>query len=267
LPDADGRGRDDLDLLAAAAAEAAEVALGWFRRDPQVWIKDNASPVSEADIAVDRMLHARLLGARPGYGWLSEETDDNAARLGAARLFVVDPIDGTRGFLAGSDEWTISLAIVEAGRPVVAALIQPTTGQLFTAVAGRGAQRDGDSLALPMAAPAGAPRAAGPSSLRGRLEADAGVSFRGGYVASLALRIAMVADGRLDLAVAKANARDWDIAAADLILTEAGGALVGPGALTLAYNRPDTRHPVLAAGRPALARTAIDLIAPTGAPH
>jgi myo-inositol-1(or 4)-monophosphatase len=266
LPVADPSRRDDLDLLTAAAEEASALALGFFRRDPRSWLKNNVSPVSEADMAVDHYLRARLTGARPGYGWLSEETEDAADRLSLKRVFVVDPIDGTRGFLAGSDEWTVSLAIVEEGSPVVAALSQPVTGTLHTAIVGAGAHRDGVALRMPPEGPSSEVRAAGPRSMRTMLGREQGIAFRSGHVASLALRIAMVADGRLDLALAKANAHDWDVAAADLIVREAGGVLLAPGGRTLVYNRPDPRHPILAAGSPALARTAIDLVAAADAP-
>jgi myo-inositol-1(or 4)-monophosphatase len=265
LPDADASRHDDLSLLTEAAGRAADLAMGFFRRDPQVWLKGNSSPVSEADYAVDRFLKAELTAARPGYGWLSEETEDAAHRLDLRRVFVVDPIDGTRGFLAGSNEWTISLALVEDGQPVVAALVQPTTGTLFSAVAGSGAWRNGTTLAMGPAPSFARARVAGPSAFCTAISRHQGTGRRGGYVASLALRIAMVADGRLDLALAKANAHDWDVAAADLILAEAGGALIGPGGTPLAYNRRDTRHPVLAAGPPALSRQAIDIVAPTPA--
>jgi myo-inositol-1(or 4)-monophosphatase len=265
LPDADALSRADLDLLSTAAAEAGTLALGWFRRDPRVWTKGNASPVSEADLAVDAFLRDRLTAARPDYGWLSEETEDDRARLATRRLFVVDPIDGTRGFLAGSDEWTVSLAVVEDGRPAVAVLVQPSTGRTWTARTGAGAHLDGDRLAVAPPPPIGAARATGPSSMRGRFEEATGAGFRGGPIASLALRIAMVADGRLDLAFAKPNAHDWDIAAADLILTEAGGVLIDPAGERLAYNRPDPRHPALVAAAPALARSAADLVAPARA--
>lgn len=260
MPAPDDASRDDLALIADAADKAAAIAMGYFRRDPKVWMKGGTSPVSEADFAVDRFLRETLTAARPDYGWLSEETEDGDDRLSRSRLFVVDPIDGTRGFLAGSEEWTVSLAVVDGGRPVAAALVQPVAGVVFTALAGAGAERDGRAMTIPVPDLSG-PRAAGPSALCSMLRDEWG-GCSGGYVASLALRIAMVADGRLDLALAKANARDWDLAAADLILAEAGGVLVGPGGLPLRYNRRDTRHPVLAAAHPLLARRAIDLVAP-----
>lgn len=243
MPGADA---DDLKLLEDAAAEAAALALGYFRRDPRVWHKANASPVSEADLAVDRLLRERLTGSRSGYGWLSEETEDDPARLDTARLFVVDPIDGTRGFLAGSDEWTVSLAVVEAGRPVAAALVQPVGGHVWTATAGGGAFLDGRRLAVKPATPGAGLRVAGPSTFFAAL-APAGPLAGRAYVASLALRVAMVADGRLDVALAKPNAHDWDIAAADLILAEAGGSLVDTEGRPCRYNRPEPRHGALLA--------------------
>jgi myo-inositol-1(or 4)-monophosphatase len=257
LPDA-----DDLALLSAAAHRAGDIALGYFRRDPKVWQKANASPVSEADLAVDRHLRETLLEARPDYGWLSEETEDNAGRLAAKRLFVVDPIDGTRGFLAGADDWTVSLAIVEAGRPTVAVLYQPVADRLHAARASGGAILDGRPLRVRDDASPREARVAGPAGLITRLRAAEPSLRPGGFIASLALRIAMVADGRLDIALAKAHAHDWDIAAADLILAEAGGTLTGVGGEAIVYNRPSAEHPALIGTRRGLGTWVTDHLRP-----
>ncbi|MGB3280066.1 MAG: inositol monophosphatase family protein, partial [Pseudorhodobacter sp.] len=107
----------DLDLLVSAALEAGSIALRYFKREPQTWEKgDGAGPVTEADLAVNTMLAQRLRAARPGYGWLSEETPDNTARLAARRVFIIDPIDGTRAFIDGQDSFAHSLAIAEDGK-------------------------------------------------------------------------------------------------------------------------------------------------------
>lgn len=265
MPAVDQDRASDLELLTGAAEAAADLALGYFRRDPQVWHKENASPVSEADYAVDSLLKARLTAARPDYGWLSEETEDDPSRLDRRRVFVVDPIDGTRGFLAGSDEWTISLAIVDSGRPVVAALIQPATAKLFTAVLREGAWIGGRPLALTRTPPLDGALTAGPAALTTRLRREVRSIRDGGYVASLALRIAMVAEGSLDLAMAKANASDWDIAAADLVLSEAGGVLMAADGRPPVYNRPNPKHSILAAAHPALAAEVTRLVAPSPA--
>jgi len=249
LPDARPSAHDrlDLDLLRQAGAEAGRIALGYFRRDPQVWMKGGTSPVSEADYAVDRFLRDTLLEARPDYGWLSEETVDTAERLGRRRTFVVDPIDGTRGFLAGSDVWCVSMAVVEDGRAVAGVLDCPARGEVFSAQLGGGSHKNGKPLAVE--AVGERPRIAGPRVLVDRLPPPVRDSVtRVTYVPSLAYRIAMIADGTLDATFVKANARDWDLAAADLVLSEAGGALRRTDGQAPRYCGTDTIHGLLVAG-------------------
>lgn len=249
----------DLALLQRAGEEGARLALSYFRRNPQVWEKEGGSPVSEADFAVDKRLGELLLAERSGYGWLSEETADSEARLGRERAFVVDPIDGTRAFLLGSKEWTISLAVVEAGRPVVAVLVAPALGITFHGVIGEGAYAAGQRLAagtrevLTDARFASSRRYASAVEARGR-----GQKPR--FVASLAYRIALVASGEVDVAIAKSNARDWDLAAADLLVHEAGARLAPLGGGKLRYNQRDTTHPTLIAANPALLRDVVELV-------
>src|SRR5215813_1983223 len=125
--------------LADAVREAGDIALRTFRQPVRQWSKVGSSPVSEADIAVDEFLRRRLGALAPDAGWLSEETEDDAARLDAAIVWIVDPIDGTRAYLAGQDDWTISVALVADGRPVLATVFAPTTEELFMAQAGTGA--------------------------------------------------------------------------------------------------------------------------------
>ena len=135
----------DLSLLQDAAAEAGEIALSYFGRKPRIWDKDdNAGPVTEADLAVNEMLETALRKARPDYGWLSEETDDNEERLSTKRQFVIDPIDGTRAFIDGSHDWSHSLAVVEEGRVTAAVVHLPAKGRTYSAALGHGATRDAD---------------------------------------------------------------------------------------------------------------------------
>ena len=110
----------------------------FFRKNPEVWMKGGTSPVSEADYAVDNILRETLLAARPDYGWLSEETADSAARLAARRTFVVDPIDGTRGFLEGQSRWCVCVAVVEDGPPGRRRARMPGARRDFLGAAGRG---------------------------------------------------------------------------------------------------------------------------------
>jgi len=251
---------DDLDLLKSAGAEAARIALTYFRREPQVWLKDGGSPVSEADIAVDTRLASILRAARPDYGWLSEETGDDAERLDRARVFVIDPIDGTRGFLEGSTEWTVSLAVVENGRPVAAVLVGPALSVTYSAVRGAGAFRDGKRLQASATTDIGGARFASPRRYARAIERETGIPTPSRFVSSLAHRIALVAAGEIDVAIARPDARDWDLAAADLLVQEAGARLTDMNGGDLRYNRAETAHPTLIATTPELFGQVADLV-------
>ncbi len=260
MPDAEPDRAGDLALLEAAAREAGAIAMRYFRQDPEVWHKQGGSPVSEADIAVDRRLGEMLRAARPDYGWLSEESVDDPARLARTRVFVVDPIDGTRAYLRGEEDWAVSLAVVEGGRPVVAALLQPSTGRLMTAMAGRGAHLDGRPMRVGHPGTLAGARLGAPSKYLERREVrEIGFAARR-TVPSLALRIAGVADGSLDVAYGTGNAHDWDLAAADLLVHEAGGRFCNRRGEAPQYNGPVPRHPALVAATPDLFDDALALL-------
>ncbi len=237
------------DRLSAAVMEGGALALQTFRKELKSWIKGKSSPVSEADSAVDALLRERLLSIC-AIGWLSEETEDDPARLRSRDLWVVDPIDGTRAYLAGSADWAVSAAYVRDGRPVIAALYAPVTGELFLAGAGSGATLNGVPIkASPGEEIAGATLFA----TKRRLETLVSLEPRikpAERIASLALRLARVATGALDGTFTAANSHDWDLAAADLLVHEAGGALTTLTGEPLIYNQPHPVHgPLIAAGR------------------
>ncbi len=252
MPDADAPLDADLALIEEAAREAGDIARRYFRRDPQVWQKDNDSPVSEADYAVDRFLAERLVGARPEYGWLSEETTDDPARLQRQTVFIVDPIDGTRAFVEGKEDWTVSIAIVSDKRPVAAALYAPIHEEMFLACAGSGTRMNGSAVHAAATDSAEHARLAGPWPLLKPVAARHPGFVNAGFIPSLAYRFAQVGDGRLDAALARKNAHDWDIAAADLLIAEAGGKLTDASGATILYNTPEIRHPPLLAAAPDL---------------
>jgi myo-inositol-1(or 4)-monophosphatase len=246
------------DLLAAAVREAGALALTFFRTSPKQWPKGESSVVCEADIAVDDFLRRRL--AREGYGWLSEETEDDPARLNASQVWIVDPIDGTRSYLAGRADWAVSAALVVAGRPVVAALFVPVSEELFLATAGGGSTCN----AVPIKASAGdrldGARIAGPKrmfDLLAQLKLNVDATPR---IGSLALRIARVAQGELDASFAGGASHDWDLAAADLLVHEAGGALTTLTGDALIYNMAKPMHASLVAAGRARHATLIDLL-------
>lgn len=236
----------DLALLRSAAVAAGITALGFFRRDMKTWTKENASPVSEADCLVDEFLSDNLLAARPDYGWLSEETFDDQDRLNYGRVFIVDPIDGTRGFIRGEDGWTICLSVVENGEPVAGVVYAPARDELYDAFKGGGARLNGDPLVRRRHQGPG-PVIPAPGAVH-RLLSDAGIEYvRGPVLPSLAFRLIQVATGVLDAAVARRGAQDWDISAASIILSECGIVLEDVCAGPPVFNKPETRHGALAA--------------------
>ncbi|AOF89522.1 3'(2'),5'-bisphosphate nucleotidase CysQ [Sinorhizobium sp. RAC02] len=239
----------DLALLTAAARLAGARALEFFRKEPEVWWKNGGhSPVSAADFAANDILKKELLSARPNYGWLSEETDDDAGRLDCETVFVIDPIDGTRAFIAGKDIWCVSAAVVHKGRPVAGVLFAPSLDELFTAAADGVALKNGQPIKATEPDASRPTRMAVPEDmLRDIDKRVVGGVHRISHVPSLAYRLAMVADGRIDATLVKRNAHDWDLAAADLILTRAGGSLVTLDGEPLSYNRPNVTHETLAA--------------------
>ncbi|WP_026613011.1 3'(2'),5'-bisphosphate nucleotidase CysQ [Ensifer aridi] len=238
---------EDLELILAAAVAAGDTALGYFRKSFGVhWKNEGRSPVSEADLAANDILKGRLLAARPDYGWLSEETDDDETRLTRETVFVVDPIDGTRAFISGKDLWCVSVAVVHRGQPVAGVLYAPALGEVFQATLDGEARKNGDAIAVRDAGDI--LKIAIAEDLIGKLALPyRKTMLRVSHVPSLAYRLAMIADGRIDGTVVKRNSHDWDLAAADLILSRAGGALRSVDGEPLSYNRPIVTHGVLGA--------------------
>lgn len=237
----------DLRLLKEAALEGGALAMTFFRRNPDTWAKAGGSPVTEADMAVDAFLRTALLAARPHYGWLSEETADDPVRRSHETIFVVDPIDGTKAFIAGDDRWCVSVAVVSGGRPVAAALYTPARDELLVASSGGGAWRHDERLAVTMRPDVAGARLSGP---RGWLRTEAVLSLGADiqeHIPSLAYRFACVATGRLDAAFTSPRAHDWDLAACDLLVHEAGGRVTELDGTAPRYNQEIPRHGALAA--------------------
>jgi myo-inositol-1(or 4)-monophosphatase len=245
-----------LPEIETLARRAGELAMSYFQPGAKttavVSYKGGGSPVTEADFAVDRFLFEHLLKLAPSAGWLSEETADNVERLEKSRIFVVDPIDGTIAFARGDDRWAVSIALVEEGRPVAGVVHAPALGQTFVAGAGMGALLNERII-----------KTSGRKNLEGaNLVAPRGLAHffetsKYGFdlaprVPSLSLRLTDIASGRHDVAIAAAQSRDWDIAAADLILSEAGGLLTELEGTPLTYNRARLDRDMLVAAPAAL---------------
>jgi myo-inositol-1(or 4)-monophosphatase len=228
---------EDYSLLISAVRDAAALAMQYFGKNPTTWEKTGGTVVSDADIAVDGFLRMRLAGARPDYGWLSEETEDDRTRLVRRRAWVVDPIDGTRAFLDGLPHFCQSVALIEDGRPIMAALFNPAADEFYEASIGRGAKLNGQPIQVSTRSQiAGCRMAAFAPMFRHPAWREAWPEMDVIQRDSVAYRIALVASAEVDAAFGLNAKNDWDLAAADLIVSEAGGIMTAHDGLILEYN-------------------------------
>jgi myo-inositol-1(or 4)-monophosphatase len=256
----------DLPLLLEACAEASRIAMRHWRADPRVRDKGcGQGPVTEADLAIDATLRAALTAARPGYGWLSEESEDDPARLTRPRVFVLDPIDGTRAFVEGSADFAVSLAVVEDGVPVAGVVAMPAKGRAYAAARGAGATRDGAPMAVTgRAALDGAEVLATKANFRPEHWAGTPPPVTRRFRSSLAYRLARVAEGRADAMLTLRPAWEWDIAAGALLVAEARGQVCDRTGAALRFNSADRLLDGVIAGAPAVARGLVDRLARGG---
>lgn len=239
----------DLPLIEAAAREGGALARDAFGRDHDVVWKPSTdtaeeSPVTAVDLAVDALLKERLRSARPAYGWLSEETADNAERLTRQRVFIVDPIDGTRAFIAKQAEFCVSIAVVEGSHTVLGCVYNPITEEMFVGGDGVPATLNGKPIAPTQRAALAHARLVG----RRRFYEDArwptpwpqlDLSWRN----SIAYRLALVACGEFDAAIMLGFKNEWDTAGGAAILTAAGGCVTDMFGAPLRFNQPEPQAP------------------------
>ena len=235
---------DEIEALRGAVTEAGALVMRYFGKDPETWEKPGEGPVSEADLAANDLLQTRLSGAFAGHGWLSEESVDDPDRLARSRVWIVDPIDGTRAFIGGRPEFTICAALAVDGVIAAGAVFNPAKDEFFFAVRGAGATRNGvplvagRSAAFAQANILSTKGVLKPSHWKG--EAPGG---RHGYVNSLAYRVCKVATDRWDIAIILNQLSEWDLAAAHLVVEEAGGRVTDRAGKPIRYN---TAHPKIA---------------------
>jgi len=249
----------DLKLMRSAVADAAAVACQIYDRGFDTWRKEGQQPVTDVDMAVNAHLEKRLRTARPNYGWLSEETKDDLSRFACRRVWVVDPIDGTRALMKGKPHFVISVALLDDSAPVLGILHNPVTEEHYEAVTGGGATLNGEPIHVTDCR----------SLDRARLQmySDFVASKRWktpfprvetGMVNSVAYRLALVAAGQYDGVLTIRHKSDWDLAAAALIVTEAGGMATDRTGKPFTFNGPDTSHNGVIAGCPVLHRQIVE---------
>jgi myo-inositol-1(or 4)-monophosphatase len=259
---------EDLKLLEETVHQAGPIARKYYGGDYKQWSKEGGSPVTEADLAVNKYLCDQLTAARPDYAWLSEENTDDPARLSRRTVFIIDPIDGTIAFLKNRPHFTICAAIVVDGRPCCGVVYNPISEELYSARVGGGAHRNGAAIHV------GAGDRLESCAMLGDRTQLTGAPWPAMHVQnrnSVAYRLVLVADGSADASVSLTPKRDWDLAAADIILHEAGGRLTDARGAALLYNQPVTRQASLVAANPVLHAEIIGLLSgraggPSGSP-
>lgn len=256
---------DDLKLMEKTVRGAGSIARQYYGQKFEVWEKSKDNPVTEADLAIDKYLAERLRDARPDYGWLSEETADDSSRLSAKCTFIVDPIDGTLAFVRNKPHFTICAAAARDGRPFAGVVYNPVSEEFFSAAAGRGAFLNGVAI-VPSTR----------SEIQDcRMLADKGMLNHPAWSnppnkpwppmhvesrSSVAYRMALVAKGEFDAMLALSSKHDWDLAAADIILTEAGAKVTTHSGDILFYNRQAPLQSSVVAAGPLLHRALMERV-------
>lgn len=243
---------------------AGRVATSFTGKTAARWDKPgDAGPVTEADLAVNDMLLSTLRQARPDYGWLSEETEDNTERLGKDRVFIIDPIDGTRSFVEGSNTWAHSIAVAENGVVTAAVVYLPMRDKLYAAASGQGATLNGSSIRASQKSrlDTSTVLAARPALMANHWKTRETPSFKRSYRPSLAYRLALVAEGRFEAMMTLRHSWEWDIAAGALIAAEAGGCAHDRTGKPLRFNNADPRLNGVVAGGGQVCAALIDALA------
>jgi myo-inositol-1(or 4)-monophosphatase len=259
---------DDLALIVDAAAHAGAMAVTMRAAGLTTTYKADNTPVTDADLAVDAWLRRHLMDARPDYGWLSEETADDPARLACKRVFVVDPIDGTRAYVKDRPWWCVSIAVVEAGQPFVGVVRAPDRDETYTAIAGGGARLNGAAIVCSTtAAIEDCALLADAPMMRHPAWPTPWPQMRIESRNSIAYRMCSVASGAFDAMLALSSKSEWDMAAGDLIAAEAGCVVTDHKGRPLAYNRAKPSAPSLVCANPALHRLILSRTEPIDLPN
>ena len=248
-----------IDAVVAAAEAAGRVIQEIRASDFEVESKGDAGPVTLADREADALLKSRLLELAR-VGWLSEETADDSKRLQQQRLWIVDPLDGTKEFVRGLPEYCVAIALVDDGQPVLGVVHNPATGDTFWAERGRGAFRNGE----PASVIEGRVLLASRSELkRGEFDpfqADWEVTATG----SIQYKLALIGAGEAAVTFSRGPKHEWDVCAGALIVQEAGGVATHVLGGRLAYNQPFPKVKGILAGAPGAYARALAQIEATG---
>ena len=250
----------DFSAVIAAVEEAADLAFRQWRNGAvpaaRVWEKSKDNPVSEVDLAVDALLKERFSTILPEAAWLSEETVDDAVRLGANLVWLVDPIDGTRDYIRGRSGWCVSVALVENGMPIFAIMAAPAQAKTWIAHAGQGVTCNGEQLHASTRQDFAGSRV--PTDELSQVDSDLTIVEKPN---SIAMRMTMVACDRADLVATLRWGHEWDVAAAHLVAQEAGAVVTNALGAPIRYNKPDPKDFGLICSAPDIHHAAVERLA------
>jgi myo-inositol-1(or 4)-monophosphatase len=233
---------EELNTAERAAREAGRIISQLFKGKFDVHEKSKNNPVTTADLEANRKIRQIIQGRFPGDGWLSEEDSDDASRLASSRVWIVDPIDGTKEFIEGVPQFAVSIGFVVQGRPKVAVVYNPIEDRLYRAAAGQGVELNEERIRV-------APRQELPGALLLVSRSEPLRKFQVFVdlckiqsVGSIAFRLAKVAGGDGDGTLTFRSIHEWDVCAGALMVEEAGGKVVDGNGKALLFNRRETRH-------------------------
>lgn len=241
--------REDLSRIEAALSAARETVRPFTPGEVEFETKERpGDPLTEADLALDRVLRETL--PRDGEGWLSEETADDPVRLEKARCWVVDPLDGTREFVAGIPEWCIAIGLVENGEPVAGGILNPATGQRIVGSVETGVALNGERVTVETDRSLDGARVFASRSEvgRGEWERFAEAPFEVVPCGSVAYKLGLVAAGLADATWTLVPKHEWDVVAGAALVRAAGLQVIHADGSTPRFNRPDPLLPNLLAG-------------------
>lgn len=243
--------REEMDVAERAAQEAGSIIIGLFKGQYEVREKSRNNPVTTADLEANRIIRSIIQEKFPSDGWLSEEDLDGSYRLRSSRVWVVDPIDGTKEFIEGVPQFAVSIGFVVDGRPKVAVVYNPAKERFYRAVAGQGAFLNGQAIHVTARREIrGAKLLVSRSEPKRKFQVFVDLC-EVKPVGSIAYRLAKVAGGDGDGTLTFRSIHEWDICAGVLMVEEAGGIVLDGSGNPLIFNRQETRHRgVVAANEP-----------------
>jgi len=251
----------ELEVAACAARDAGAIIRTWYAGKYTVSEKGHDSPVTEADVEANRCIHDLITSAFPDDGWLSEETRDSAARLQKVRVWIIDPLDGTKEFIKRIPEFCVCIGLVEQGTPILGVIYNPVTDELFAGARGSGVRMNGAPIRVSSRRELSGAHILASRSEEGRGEWDEFKNdLRVDLTGSVAFKLALLSSGRGDATFSLTPKNEWDICAGAALISEAGGRITDRYGQALRFNQAQTLLPGIIASNGHLHEPIMELL-------